>query len=80
MQFGRVLPGAGALKHHFNVSNSYVINKLRIVLFPWRHPTWTRQLLRDEQGTAVWVPPRDDINSPDLYIPCARDRCSFYRQ
>lgn len=61
-----------ALKHYFNVTNSYVINKLFLVLFPWRHKPWTRR-----QGTgpgprgqeAWYLPPREDINSPDMYIP-----------
>ncbi|ETW75373.1 hypothetical protein HETIRDRAFT_67728 [Heterobasidion irregulare TC 32-1] len=57
------------LKHHFNVSNSYVIRKLRLVLFPWRHRPWTRRMWRSEQGHSEFQPPRDDINSPDLYIP-----------
>ncbi|KAI0339354.1 YIF1-domain-containing protein [Trametopsis cervina] len=58
-----------ALKHHFNVSNSYVIKKLQIVLFPWRHKPWSRRVTRLENGQSEWAPPREDINSPDLYIP-----------
>jgi len=58
-----------AVKHHFNVSNSYVINKLRLLLFPWRHKPWSRRSRRTEAGQAEWLAPRDDINSPDLYIP-----------
>ena len=57
------------MKHHFNVSNSYVIKKLRVVLFPWRHKHWSRRVYRTEGGQAEWLPPRDDLNSPDLYIP-----------
>jgi len=67
--FGTFIPGLGVLKHHFNVSNSYVIQKLKIVTFPWRHRPWTRKMHRSEQGASEWGPPRDDINSPDLYIP-----------
>ena len=26
-----------ALKHYFNVYNKYVLNKLILVVFPWRH-------------------------------------------
>lgn len=26
-----------ALRHYFNVSNSYVMTKLRLLLFPWRN-------------------------------------------
>ncbi|KAL1990964.1 hypothetical protein VTN49DRAFT_5468 [Thermomyces lanuginosus] len=66
-----------ALKHYFNVSNSYVINKLALVLFPWRHRPWSRQHTRLQAGAhdgqqhyaSVFLPPREDINSPDMYIP-----------
>jgi hypothetical protein len=72
-QFGAFVPGLSALKHHFNVSNSYVIRKLQLVVFPWKHRSWTRKILRaadaGQSGVAAWVPPREDINSPDLYIP-----------
>lgn len=53
-----------ALKHYFNVSNSYVVSKLYIVLFPWRHRPWSRT-----QQDSFYLPPREDINSPDMYIP-----------
>ncbi|EIW76050.1 YIF1-domain-containing protein [Coniophora puteana RWD-64-598 SS2] len=66
--FGGVIP-LTMLKHHFNVSNSYVIKKLQILLFPWRHSPWSRKIRRSEAGQTEWQPPRDDINSPDLYIP-----------
>ncbi|EPQ51618.1 hypothetical protein GLOTRDRAFT_132987 [Gloeophyllum trabeum ATCC 11539] len=58
-----------ALKQQFNVSNHYVMHKLRILVFPWRHGPWTRKVRRSEQGTTEWQPPREDVNSPDLYIP-----------
>lgn len=66
-----------ALKHYFTVTNSYVINKLFLVLFPWRHKPWTRRQASGSgsgasaaAGQEVWfLPPRDDINSPDMYIP-----------
>ncbi|GAA6010520.1 hypothetical protein JCM10207_001343 [Rhodosporidiobolus poonsookiae] len=66
----RLLPLAH-LKHSFNVSNSYVVNKLRLVLWPWRHKPWSRSVVRNEStGVAEgWKPPREDINCPDLYIP-----------
>ncbi|KAL1939282.1 hypothetical protein VTO73DRAFT_10085 [Trametes versicolor] len=57
------------LKHHFNVSNSFVIRKLRLLLFPWRHRPWSRQVVRLENGQSEWAAPREDLNSPDLYIP-----------
>lgn len=59
------------LKHHFNVSNSYVLRKLILVLFPWRHRPWARRIKKSEINgqSEGYQPPRDDINSPDLYIP-----------
>ncbi|GAB7348095.1 hypothetical protein MBLNU459_g6120t1 [Dothideomycetes sp. NU459] len=60
-----------ALKHYFNVSNSYVVTKLYLVLFPWRHKPWSRQqqpMSANGQGP-MFLPPREDINSPDMYIP-----------
>ncbi|KAG2124385.1 YIF1-domain-containing protein [Suillus clintonianus] len=67
-QFGGMIP-VTMLKHHFNVSNSYVMHKLQLIIFPWRHKPWTRKVRRTEAGHTEWQPPRDDINSPDLYIP-----------
>ncbi|KXJ94068.1 YIF1-domain-containing protein [Microdochium bolleyi] len=59
-----------ALKHYFNVSNSYVVTKLALVLFPWRHKPWSRKQTAGPNGQEGWyLPPRDDINSPDMYIP-----------
>ncbi|KAI1261568.1 YIF1-domain-containing protein [Xylariaceae sp. FL1019] len=60
----------GALKHYFNVTNGYVVNKLFLVLFPWRHKPWSRKHGVGPNGQEGWyLPPRDDINSPDMYIP-----------
>jgi len=70
--FTRLLPLAH-LKHSFNVSNGYVVNKLRLIVWPWRHRPWSRSVVRNE-GTGVaegWKPPREDLNCPDLYIPGA---------
>ncbi|KAI9019571.1 hypothetical protein CLU79DRAFT_757873 [Phycomyces nitens] len=59
-----------ALRHYFNVSNMYVITKLKLLLFPWRHSPWNRSIRRTETGQMDgYRPPREDINSPDLYIP-----------
>ncbi|KAJ6551527.1 YIF1-domain-containing protein, partial [Mycena capillaripes] len=56
--WGGVLPSA-RVKPHFNVSNSYVLRKLRIVLFPWMHKHWGRNSHRTDAGQT----------DPDLYIP-----------
>ena len=59
-----------ALKHYFNVSNGYVLNKLYLVLFPWRHRPWSRKQQLSHNGQeGYFLPPREDLNSPDIYIP-----------
>ncbi|KAG6074726.1 hypothetical protein E4U16_002672 [Claviceps sp. LM84 group G4] len=59
-----------AFKHYFNVSNFYVVNKLFLVLFPWRHKPWSRKQAVGVNGQEGWyLPPREDVNSPDMYIP-----------
>ena len=57
------------------------MRKLLLVLLPWRHRPWTRQQARlnsapgsDGQGQTrqysnMYLPPREDLNSPDMYIP-----------
>lgn len=30
------------LRPYYDVSGSYVISKLRVILFPWRHRPWSR--------------------------------------
>ncbi|CAD0094618.1 unnamed protein product [Aureobasidium vineae] len=70
-QFNRYV-NVSAMKHYFNVSNKYVVNKLFIVLFPWRHRPWSRQqqpMAASGQSGPMFLPPREDINSPDMYIP-----------
>lgn len=62
------------VKSLFNVSTAYVGAKLRLICFPWTHKRWMR--VRNEtiapDGapiTAGYLSPRQDVNSPDLYIP-----------
>ncbi|KAL9124028.1 MAG: hypothetical protein Q9217_006601 [Psora testacea] len=74
-----------ALKHYFNVTTPYVMRKLLLVLFPWRHKPWSRQQRPSTSQTPqansnkasassssyqyYFLPPSLDLNSPDLYIP-----------
>ena len=47
-----------------------MVNKLFLVLFPWRHKPWSRKQSTGPSGQEGWfLPPRDDLNSPDMYIP-----------
>ena len=46
------------------------------MLFPWRHKPWSRQQRPSVSGAQdqssysyYFLPPREDINSPDMYIP-----------
>lgn len=61
-----------ALKHYFNVTTSYVLQKSILVLFPWQHKPWSRQQRPSTTGSQdsyYFLPPREDLNSPDMYIP-----------
>jgi len=51
----------GSLRTYFNVNNSFVVNKLSTMLFPFAKKDWNRSLTRD--------PPSNDANAPDLYLP-----------
>ncbi|XP_055616454.1 protein YIF1B [Toxorhynchites rutilus septentrionalis] len=52
------------LKYYFAVDNKYVINKLRLIFFPFTQNDWSLKYDQDNP-----VQPRYDINAPDLYIP-----------
>eukprot|EP01113_Clastostelium_recurvatum_P031823 TRINITY_DN4017_c0_g1_i1.p1 TRINITY_DN4017_c0_g1~~TRINITY_DN4017_c0_g1_i1.p1 ORF type:complete len:331 (+),score=50.16 TRINITY_DN4017_c0_g1_i1:49-1041(+) len=66
-KLGQVL-SRGVLKYYFNVNNSYVLNKIKILLCPFLNRSWKRRMVRTQHGDQ-FLPPRDDINAPDLYIP-----------
>ncbi|KAI5964387.1 hrf1 [Candida theae] len=59
---------SGDIKYYFQVSNSYVLKKILLILFPFRHKDWTRILAKDN-GSGQYLPPAYDVNAPDLYIP-----------
>jgi hypothetical protein len=67
IQFGRFMTLA-PLKYYFNVNNSYVINKLRLLACPFLHKQWKRRIIRVGEVDS-YAFPREDINAPDLYIP-----------
>ncbi|KAM9081090.1 protein YIF1A isoform 2-T2 [Megaptera novaeangliae] len=58
------------LKYFFAVDTAYVAKKLGLLVFPYTHQNWEVQYSRD-----VPLPPRQDLNAPDLYIP--RDLCQL---
>lgn len=63
------------IKYYFAVDNTYVINKLRVLLLPFLHKQWSRKQYETAEYNATggtptnYRVPRDDINAPDLYIP-----------
>jgi len=59
-----------SLRFYFAVSNSYVLNKFKRLLLPFLYSQWTpMNPALGMDGVSHRVPPTDDINAPDLYIP-----------
>ena len=56
-------------KKYFQVSNQFVVGKLRCLLFPFGSRSWKRVCQVNDDGTETFFPPRQDLNAPDLYIP-----------
>ncbi|KAJ6319328.1 hypothetical protein OIU78_014866 [Salix suchowensis] len=57
-------------QYYFQVNDHYVRNKLKIVLLPFlNRGHWTR-ITEPVGGRLSYEPPINDINAPDLYIPC----------
>lgn len=52
------------LKYYFAVDTNYVVKKLGLLVFPFAHQDWSLKYDNSEP-----VPPRYEINAPDLYIP-----------
>lgn len=72
--FGAFIPATSNLNYYFQISNSYVLKKLRLILFPFRNQNWARlastQSAPDGSQTNIsYAPPSQDVNAPDLYIP-----------
>jgi len=55
---------SGELRCYFAVDSVYVLHKLRMLLFPFGQKKWARGT---KEGKCL--PPKDDHNAPDLYIP-----------
>jgi len=64
--FNRIM---SELKGYFHVNTSYVSNKLKLILFPFLHKSWSRQIVSDDTtGELRYRSPKTDINAPDLYV------------
>jgi len=61
---------AANLKYYFSIDESYVYRKCRLILCPIIYKgTWKRQTVKMDGGQEAYLPPRKDLNAPDLYIP-----------
>jgi protein transport protein YIF1 len=64
-------------KNYFEVNHSYVLKKLLLLLIPFTKRSWSRKRAHEQvqfdnaadDSKYSFVPPRDDVNAPDLYIP-----------
>lgn len=58
---------------YFQVSSSYVVNKLKRVLFPHyfcdESTLWAQKFVKGKNGAGECAPPVADINALDFYIP-----------
>lgn len=68
-RIGRGWAFVESLRYYFAVNNSYVKNKLKLLLFPFLHKNWFRLTVAQGDNQESYRPPRDDINAPDMYIP-----------
>ncbi|MES1915122.1 MAG: hypothetical protein MHM6MM_007111 [Cercozoa sp. M6MM] len=57
------------LKPYFAVDNGYVLRKLQLLLFPWRTSDAPPSYAPPGAAPSSACP-RDDVQAPDLYIPC----------
>jgi hypothetical protein len=77
--FSRYFFSLEGLRYYFTVNNSYVKNKIKVLLFPLRHKFRRREIDRQSHyekqlppgtpQTCYYLPAVEDINAPDLYIP-----------
>ncbi|CAM9847481.1 unnamed protein product, partial [Choristocarpus tenellus] len=60
------------LKGYFAVNNTYVMQKMKVLLLPVIKKDWFRIPIegeRKDDGKAMYARPLEDANAPDLYIP-----------
>eukprot|EP00792_Barthelona_sp_PAP020_P004214 TRINITY_DN1966_c0_g1_i1.p1 TRINITY_DN1966_c0_g1~~TRINITY_DN1966_c0_g1_i1.p1 ORF type:complete len:232 (+),score=19.59 TRINITY_DN1966_c0_g1_i1:40-735(+) len=59
------------LHYYFDINDTYLINKSKILLFPFLVKNWrrTKTNVSSQHDKSGYKPPKDDIHAPDLYIP-----------
>jgi YIF1 len=63
------VPAGNELRYYFTVNSRYVVNKLKLLLFPFALKGHWARSHEQVAGGAKFKPPAHDINAPDLYIP-----------
>ena len=53
------------LRYYFAVNNQYVMSKLRVLALPYTRKEWERK----QGSNGHLLPPMNDVNAPDLYLP-----------
>jgi len=66
--------GLDSVRGYFQVDQSYVLSRLKLLAFPWpigkrKLKDWRRRYNQSENGDQKPMSPREDENAPDLYIP-----------
>ncbi|WRX32232.1 Yif1 family - like 3 [Theobroma cacao] len=56
-------------QYYFQVSDQYVMNKLKLILFPFLHKGHWMRATETVGGEFSYKPPIHDINAPDLFSP-----------
>ncbi|KAK9840708.1 hypothetical protein WJX84_009926 [Apatococcus fuscideae] len=59
----------GALHYYFNISSDYVRNKLLMLMAPFLRRFDYNRKPEQISGGHKYMPPRQDVNAPDMYIP-----------
>ena len=59
------------LKVYFDITNFYVLHKLKIILFPFllKEDQWKRGQGQQYQDVAFSAPSSDDVEEDDLFTP-----------
>ena len=74
----KYIPSITGIRYYWDVTTVYVLRKIPLILFPFRHasflrirafPTPTEQQDPLAMAMSGWKSARDDINAPDMYIP-----------
>ncbi|GAB4817101.1 hypothetical protein N2152v2_004147 [Parachlorella kessleri] len=59
----------GIVQYHFSITPEYVRSKLLMLLAPFLKKWHYTRTLEQISGGHKYLPPRQDVNAPDLYIP-----------